>query len=68
MTSENLLTLINQVVKSRAEYQFIELKAAREGAPKRIYDTLSSFSNSADGGIIIFGIDEQNDFDDLPRL
>lgn len=63
MTSENLLTLINQVVKYRAEYQFIELKAAREGAPKRIYDTLSSFSNSADGGIIIFGIDEQNDFE-----
>jgi len=63
MTSEILLSLINQVVKSRAEYQFIELKASREGAPKRIYDTLSSFSNSNEGGIIIFGIDEQNNFD-----
>lgn len=63
MTSENLSSLINQVIKSRAEYQFIELKAARDGAPKRIYDTLSSFSNSADGGIIIFGIDEQKDFE-----
>lgn len=62
MTSETLLNLIDQVVKSRAEYQFIELKAAQEGAPKRIYDTLSSFSNSNEGGIIIFGIDEQNDF------
>ncbi len=63
MTSENLLNLIEQVIKSRAEYQFIELKAAREGAPKRIYDTLSSFSNSNEGGIIIFGVDEQRDFD-----
>ena len=63
MTSENLSNLIHQVVKSRAEYQFIELKAAREGAPKRIYDTLSSFSNSSDGGIIIFGVDEQKDFE-----
>ena len=63
MTSEALMNLINQVIKSRAEYQFIELKAAREGAPKRIYDTLSSFSNSSDGGIIIFGIDEQNNFE-----
>ncbi len=63
MTSENLLNLIEQVVKSRAEYQYIELKSAREGAPKRIYDTLSSFSNSNEGGIIIFGIDEQNNFD-----
>jgi len=63
MTSENLLNLINQVVKSRAEYQFVELKSANKGAPKRIYDTLSSFSNSNEGGVIIFGIDEQNDFD-----
>lgn len=63
MTSENLLNLVNQVVKSRAEYQFVELKAAREGAPKRIYDTLSSFSNSNEGGIIIFGVDEQNKFE-----
>ncbi len=63
MTSETLLNLINQIKKSRAEYQFVELKAAREGAPKRIYDSLSSFSNSNEGGIIIFGIDEQNDFE-----
>ncbi len=63
MTSENLLNLVEQVIKSRAEYQFIELKAACEGAPKRIYDTLSSFSNSNEGGVIIFGIDEQNNFE-----
>lgn len=63
LTSENLLNLVDQVIKSRAEYQFIELKAAREGAPKRIYDTLSSFSNSNEGGIIIFGVDEQQDFE-----
>ena len=63
MTSDTLLNLINQVVKSRAEFQFVELKAAKQGAPKRIYDTLSSFSNSNEGGIIIFGIDETNDFD-----
>ena len=63
MTSETLLNLVNQVVKSRAEYQYIELKAARDGAPKRLYDSLSSFSNSNEGGIIIFGIDEKNDFE-----
>ena len=63
MTSENLSNLIEQVIKSRAEFQYIELKAAKEGAPKRIYDTLSSFSNSNEGGIIIFGIDEKNNFD-----
>lgn len=63
MTSENLSNLIDRVVKTRSEYQFIELKAAKEGAPSRIYDTLSSFSNSTEGGIIIFGIDERANFE-----
>ena len=63
MTSENLLELIEKVVKSRAEYQSVELKAAKKGCPERLYDTLSSFSNRDDGGVIIFGVDERNNFD-----
>ncbi len=63
MTTETLINLIYSVKKARAEYQNIELKAARGGCPERLYDTLSSFSNRDDGGIIIFGIDETNDFD-----
>lgn len=63
MTSETLLDLIDRVVKSRSEYQSVELKAAKKGCPERLYDTLSSFSNQDDGGIIIFGVDEKNDFD-----
>ena len=63
MTSESLLNLVERVIKSRSEFQFIELKAARKGDPKRIYDTLSSFSNSNEGGIIIFGVDEEQDFE-----
>ena len=63
MTNEELLALIDEVVKSRAEYQHIELKAARKGCPEKLYDTLSSFSNRDDGGIILFGIDEQNQFE-----
>lgn len=63
MTSENLLNLIDEIVKSRAEYQYVELKAAKKGCPEKFYDTLSSFSNRDDGGIIIFGIDETNDYD-----
>ena len=63
MTSEVLLNLIDTVIASRAEYQNIELKAARQGCPERIYDTLSSFSNRDDGGIIIFGIDEKKNFE-----
>ena len=63
MTSEALLDLIDAVVRSRSEYQHVELKAARRGCPERFYDTLSSFSNRDDGGIIIFGVDEKENFD-----
>lgn len=62
MTDEELLDLIEKVVKSRAEYQNIELKAAKKGCPEKLYDTLSSFSNNDDGGVIIFGIDEKDAF------
>lgn len=42
----------------KAETQTIEIKAAHTDCPKRLYDTLSSFSNQDSGGIMIFGIDE----------
>ena len=42
----------------------LELKAATKGCPRRLYDTLSSFSNQDEGGILIFGVDEQNDYDE----
>ncbi len=62
MTSEEFYELLNQIKKLRCETQTLELKSAGMGCPKRLYDTLSSFSNQDDGGIIVFGIDEQNDY------
>ena len=38
------------------------MKAAHGGTLKRLYDTLSSFSNQDGGGIIVFGLDEAQDF------
>lgn len=42
-----------------------ELKSAEQGCPKRLYDSLSSFSNQDDGGIIVFGIDEKQDYKEV---
>ena len=64
MTREELLERINDIHARRYETQTLELKAAEFGYPKRLYDTLSSFSNQDDGGTIIFGIDEQNDYNE----
>lgn len=62
MTGEELLELLNQIRKSRCETKNLELKAATAGCPRRLYDTLSSFSNQDEGGIIVFGVDEENHY------
>lgn len=57
-----LQQIVQHVLESRCETQTLEIKAAAEGTP-RVYDTLSAFSNQNEGGIILFGIDEQHGFD-----
>jgi len=62
MTVEELKELLLQVRTTKAESQTLEIKAAALGCPKKLYDTLSSFSNQDDGGILLFGVDESRDF------
>ncbi len=62
MTDEELQELIRKIFRLRAETQNLEIKAAQNGPPARLYDTLSSFSNQDEGGVIVFGIDESADF------
>ena len=62
MIIEELIELANKICKQEDEEQTIELKSAQAGCPKRLYDTLSSFSNQDSGGILVFGIDEDAAF------
>ncbi len=62
MLSENLQELIMKIIHQQAEAQTIEVKSAHQGCPKRLYDTLSSFSNQDEGGILVFGLDEAQNF------
>lgn len=62
MLPVELEQLVRDIVRQRCERQNIELKRATKGTPERLYDTLSSFSNQTGGGIILFGIDEKNNF------
>lgn len=62
MLPENLKELVKEIINQKTEKQNIELKAAEKGCPSRLYDTLSSFSNQDTGGILIFGIDETQNF------
>lgn len=62
MTTEDLHDLASRIIKRKAEAQTVEVKSAHQGCPRRLYDTLSSFSNQAEGGVIVFGLDERAGF------
>lgn len=62
MLESELRTLVNKIIDCKTEYQTVEVKCANKGCTEKLYDTLSSFSNQDDGGIIVFGIDEKNGF------
>ncbi len=62
MLENDLIKLVKTIQKEKCEKQNIEIKKALSGSPSKLYDTLSSFSNQTDGGIIIFGIDELDNY------
>lgn len=59
MTPEEFSEKLKEIQKKKCEYATLEIKAAVQGCPKRLYDTLSAFSNQDDGGVIVFGVDEE---------
>ena len=65
MTVEELMKKLEMIQKIKAETNTLELKSAEKGCPQHLYDTLSSFSNQDEGGIIIFGIDENQDYKEV---
>ena len=61
MDKYEVLEAINYIRKYKTETDRIEVKTAKEGFPKKCYDTFSSFSNKY-GGLIIFGLSERKTF------
>lgn len=65
MTTEELLEKLELIQKLKCETPTLEIKSAEKGCPKHLYDSLSSFSNQDDGGIIVFGIDEKQNYKEV---
>ena len=59
MTPEEFIEKLDEIQRTKCEHATLEIKSAEKGCPKRLYDTLSAFSNQDDGGVIIFGINEE---------
>ena len=62
MQTEALKKLVFDIISQKTETQILEIKSAEQGCPTRLFDTLSSFSNQDEGGVIVFGIDENDDY------
>jgi len=62
MTLEELKRLVAEIQSTQSESDTVEVKTARGGTPKRLYEVLSAFANRTGGGIILFGMDEATDF------
>lgn len=65
MTTEELKEKLEMIQRVKSETNTLELKSAEKGCPQHLYDSLSSFSNQDEGGIIIFGIDEKQDYKEV---
>ncbi len=62
MTLEELRQLVSEIRFTRSESDTVEVKTARGGTPKRLYEAMSAFANRTGGGIILFGLDESRNF------
>lgn len=62
MLDNELIDMVKQIQLVRSESNKIEIKAANKGCPK-VRDSLSSFSNQSGGGVIIFGVDENDEYE-----
>lgn len=62
MTECELCDLVAKIKARKCEGQEVEVKKAFLDCPSALYDSLSSFSNQNSGGVIVFGLDEDEDF------
>ncbi len=61
MLEADLITLIQKIQHKQCNFQTIEVIAANTNTP-RLYETLSSFSNQDNGGIIVLGLNETDNY------
>ncbi|MBM4147120.1 MAG: AAA family ATPase [Nitrospira sp.] len=63
MTQEELQELISEVQQHQSELDDMEVKSAHKGTPQRLYEPISAFANSTSGGVILFGLNEERNYE-----
>lgn len=62
MTTDELLELIESLRALATDSLHVEAKRAEHALPGRLWETLSAFSNTPGGGVLILGLDETSGF------
>ena len=58
MTREELQEIITSLCDVQADTTHVEIKSCAGGFPKRIWESISAFTNTPGGGVIILGVSE----------
>lgn len=61
MDKKEIIKLVEEAIRHNSETPKVEFKDGRGGLPRKIWETVSSFSHSPGGGIIVFGVMEGKD-------
>jgi ATP-dependent DNA helicase RecG len=62
MTLAELEECIDELRLANSDLTHVEVKTAASELPKRVWETLSAFSNTTKGGILILGVSEESKF------
>lgn len=62
MTDEELVEIIELLRRRGTDVDYVEAKSARHALPKRLWETLSAFANLPGGGVLVLGLDENQEF------
>lgn len=62
MNTAELQTIIRSLQEFHTDLLHVEAKRAEAELPRRIWETLSAFSNTPGGGVLILGLDEASGF------
>ena len=63
MRNDELLELISEIRQHQSEMDDVEVKSAQQGTPQRLFEPLSAFANSARGGVLLFGLREDSNYE-----
>lgn len=62
MTTSELLGYLAALRRAGSDMTHVEVKLAATELPKRLWETISAFSNTARGGVLILGVSEKAGF------